>query len=115
MRITRCRGINSMVGYTNLEVEAHKLWKDGKITKGDAYRQIIKQTFTPFAWPGGYTIIFYDEYGNVVCSECARKVYFDERQDIFRDAYYEGSSLYCEECNKKLEASYGDPDESICS
>ena len=115
MKITRCRDSNGIPGYINIEVEAHRLWKLGGISRGGVYRKIVENVFSSCAWPGGYTIIFIDDSNNVYCSECARKVYFDERQDIFRDAYYEGSSLYCEECNKKLEASYGDPDESICS
>ena len=83
-------------------------------TYAEAFRETLDDIFTSYAWPGGYTIIFQDQ-GEILCAECAKKSYlsrdYDIDQGIYSGIYYEGPSEYCYECGEEIQASYGDPDE----
>lgn len=72
--------------------------------------QGYREVFVPYAWPGGYPIVFYTECGDIFCAECARKIFITEKITITSDIYYEGPVMYCEGCNEELESAYGDPD-----
>lgn len=68
-----------------------------------------------FAWPGGYTMKYVTDGGDVLCADCATEAILDIDCDdppTAYDAYYEGPTLYCDGCNHRLVASYGDPDAS---
>jgi hypothetical protein len=75
----------------------------------------------PWAWPGGYPIIYIDGHNEVLCPDCAQKEleefvtlsaedkeYFDKR-DLPVDwmIHYEGPPEYCVECNKEIASAYG--------
>lgn len=63
---------------------------------------------------GGYTMTYLTEQGNELCAECAtRSLYLlDEESDpvIAYGTYDEGPVIRCDDCNREIESSYGDPD-----
>ena len=71
-----------------------------------------------YAWPGGYPIIYLTEAGEILCAECATKEIrawmYDESTDppTAYDAYYEGPTERCADCNREIESAYGDPEEN---
>ena len=71
-----------------------------------------------YAFPGGYTVVYYDRYGNEFCAECAVKNWYNAIADDdsfynvdHADVYYEGPAVYCYDCSEMMESSYGDPEE----
>lgn len=69
-----------------------------------------------YVWPGGYPILYYDTDCCALCAKCATKAMNDpdelERfKPVAYDVYYEGPSVYCEQCNTEIESAYGDPEE----
>jgi len=74
--------------------------------------QAYDELFRPYAWPGGYPILFTDDHGDILCAECAKKYFIMENSDITADIYYEGPILLCDDCNREIESAYGDPEES---
>ena len=66
-------------------------------------------TLPAFAWPGGYTLIYYTRDGETVCADCANREVDDSQAVIGQDIYWEGPALDCGDCGKVLESSYGDP------
>ena len=73
-------------------------------------KDTINSIFIHNAWPGGYTVIFIDNEGSVLCADCAKDEYLREHTTFTSTTYDEGPVLICEGCNKEIEASYGDPD-----
>lgn len=79
---------------------------------------IEKQRLNPYAWPGGYTIaylVIQNGIEDCLCARCADYyVEFTEDgpftrypdTDVSFYINYEEPDLYCEECNKHLEAAY---------
>lgn len=73
---------------------------------------------TPYAWPGGYTILALMADGECLCHKCAcdssNPVHEDE---TMRDGWlfeggiihWEGAPLHCAHCDAVLESEYGDP------
>lgn len=61
-----------------------------------------------YAWPGGYTIGYYSDSGNMFCAECAAD---PDNEVTAIDAYMEGPTVHCDGCNEEIESSYGDPDD----
>lgn len=71
-----------------------------------------------YAWPGGYSIIYYTRDGLTICHLCASDV--DTSDPVVgSDVYWEGPTLYCEDghaCRdasgspRAIESAYGDPD-----
>lgn len=68
----------------------------------------------------GYTVLLIMHDGEIICRECARKNYKiilestrlnlkDSWTVECSDPYWEGPDLYCANCNKTIESSYGDP------
>lgn len=66
-----------------------------------------------YAWPGGYTLIYYTQDSATLCGTCATSVLTDPYAEPITGCavYYEGPTLQCDECGKGIESSYGDPDE----
>lgn len=70
-----------------------------------------------YSWPGGYPIIYLTKSADVLCAECATKEIrawmYGESDDppIAYDAYFEGPSEFCADCNREIESAYGDPEE----
>ena len=75
-----------------------------------AAREHYKKMFRNFAWPGGYTVLFTTDDGDVFCGECAEKYFILENEDVTADIYYEGPTVQCDGCGREIESSYGDPD-----
>ena len=73
--------------------------------------RVYNEIFTNSAWPGGYTVVFSTDNGDVFCANCAKKVFILEKEDITCDVYDEGPALYCDECSREIESSCGDPEE----
>ena len=63
-----------------------------------------------FAWPGGSTIAYYNKGGDPFCAKCAAEHRWLEAIE-FAGTYDEGPTVECTECDAKLEATYGDPEE----
>ncbi len=61
-----------------------------------------------FAWPGGSTLVYYDEDNDPVCADCATCDAFSTRI-VAVDTYDEGPDLFCS-CGAIIAASYGDPE-----
>jgi len=63
-----------------------------------------------FAWPGGYTIVYYDADNEVLCATCANKGEEYSSPVVACDLYDEGPNLYCCDCSTTMRSSYGDPE-----
>lgn len=70
----------------------------------------MDETMPMYAWPGGYTVVYYDEQGDIWCPSCRRQAPADIKFHP-PQTYDEGPTEYCIECNSTIESSYGDPDE----
>jgi hypothetical protein len=69
----------------------------------------------PFAWPGGYQIVYITRCGEVLCADCAEESRDNPGEPDTvdgRDVFYEGPSEFCAGCNCEIESAYGDPSES---
>ena len=73
-------------------------------------RGAINEWFSPYAWPGGYPVLFLSG-GDTFCADCAKEIFFSEGNEVYADCYYEGPSTYCDNCNKEIESAYGDPED----
>lgn len=71
---------------------------------------VYDEVFSPYAWPGGYTVVFMDRENNVFCANCAKEVYIMEGLELTASTFDEGNPLYCDECNAVMESSYGESD-----
>jgi hypothetical protein len=63
-----------------------------------------------YAWPGGYPIVYIDDYGSNLCPDCATKLLFsdDEKmQPCYWYIHHEGDAIQCDECNCMVESAYG--------
>jgi ribosomal protein S27E len=67
--------------------------------------------FPPYAWPGGYPIVYLDAGGNVLCAECATAN--DEfSEELVAWAVEEGpdDDVRCDHCGKIIAEGSGDDD-----
>lgn len=70
-----------------------------------------------YSWPGAYTIVYLTFGGSWLCADCATKEIrawlYGESDDppVSYGAYDEGPTMQCDDCNRDIESSYGDPDE----
>lgn len=116
-RITRDPELGKLSGFINLDQQAHDEWmllKDTKykISRKEAYENALKMWFASYTSLGAYPILFsIADEGCILCSDCAKKIFLEDRKDINLDIYYEGPVEYCEECNKEIKSAYGDPGE----
>jgi hypothetical protein len=75
-------------------------------------------TLPAYAWPGGYQMFYLCKDNSVLCPTCANKLdqnppgepVLDSEILDACDVHWEGEPLYCEECNREIESSYGVPD-----
>jgi hypothetical protein len=70
-----------------------------------------------YAWPGGYPIFYLDRENSVLCADCARKSDGDpdeipQFKPIAADVNYEDASLYCDQCNTRIESAYAEDEAS---
>src|SRR6266446_7162770 len=67
----------------------------------------------PYAWPGGYPVIYYTKDGCLLCPDCAQQSLDDPDESdppTQGDIYYEGPMTYCADCNAEIESAHDDPD-----
>jgi len=74
------------------------------VCHGNGYVQL-----PAYAWPGGYPIFYFTDYGNVLCPDCANDCMADDEYEtvIDYDANWEDPELYCE-CGKRIESAYSE-------
>lgn len=66
-----------------------------------------------YAWPGGYPIFYLDAESSVLCPKCAEKSRTDDVEKfrpIAADCNWEDASLYCDQCSKRIESAYAEPE-----
>ena len=96
-------------------------------------------TIPHYAWPGGYPLEYVTNDGSILCPECTEQIVKDwltqgetdysdldddtidalyDKVDLFRyksdlptmcAPYYEGPTMFCNECNAEIGSAYGDP------
>jgi hypothetical protein len=77
-------------------------------------------SYPPYAWPGGYSILYLTADNGTLCCDCANS---DEPRQAEKDCpddnqwrvvasfiHWEGPAAYCDHCNAELPSEYGDPD-----
>ncbi len=76
--------------------------------------------YDTFAWPGGYPIFYVTQDNAPLCPKCANDNISlcacpAESQEadpqwriIAADINYEDDSLYCDNCNQRIESAYGE-------
>lgn len=86
-------------------------WKavEASDTNVDCPDCLREQDLPACAWPGGYTLLYFDNEGNEYCHKCATKARI-EGTVITPDVFYEGSDVECCECGIYIESAYGDPE-----
>jgi hypothetical protein len=67
----------------------------------------IREAFTPYAWPGGYAVAYYDECSEL-CADCARDHYMETGIRLVHDnvgdsdrAHY-GAGIWCDNCSAEI-------------
>lgn len=67
-----------------------------------------------YTWPGVYPLFYVNEYGEVLCPECATSDATDEYAGdiVAYDVNYENNYLYCDECSRYIESAYGEDDDT---
>jgi hypothetical protein len=74
---------------------------------------------TKYAWPGGYPVYYVTSDGAALCPDCVTKERAqitesiadnsnDGWQVVGADVNYEDASLYCDNCNKRIESAYAE-------
>jgi hypothetical protein len=69
-----------------------------------------------YAWPGGYTYIWYfNDMNETICTcyDCAQKKLNNSESEykfIGQDVHWEGESLWCDDCGVEMESEYGIPE-----
>ena len=70
-----------------------------------------------YVWPGGYPVFYICADDGVLCPDCvdAEQELIDSADEsdrqwmvVAQDINYEDDSLYCDHCNKRIEAAYAD-------
>ena len=67
-------------------------------------------SYTPL---GGYPLLYLDDEDETLCAKCAT---IDLERDTTDDlsyspmVHFEGSPVFCAECNEEIHSAYGDPD-----
>jgi len=63
------------------------------------------------AFPGGYPLYYLDDENCTLCPDCATKDRLDEFNTVTEwSINEEDDTLFCEECNKRIENAWGDDD-----
>ena len=70
-----------------------------------------------WAWPGGYPIYYLSSDCETICAHCANSPDFRtwdgadlEHLIIASDVNWEDPSMYCANCNERIESAYADED-----
>ena len=77
-----------------------------------------KGKFQPYAWPGGYQLLYLCADDGVLCPDCANEDGQtddpDDPQWHIVDGFvnWEGPPTICDNCNKSMESEYGEIDEN---
>ena len=111
MRITHDLSLAKLPGYFHpgaLSRDRHK--HDQSKTTATHHKELLDELFSPFAFPGGYTILFTTDDGSVLCADCAKKEYLSGI-DVSCGTYDEGPTMHCDDCGHEMESSYGDPEQ----
>ena len=73
-----------------------------------------KGDYISYAWPGGYPIFYVTKDCGVLCPKCSNenKELTKDKDDpqwfiVDYDVNWEDESLYCDNCNEKIESAYG--------
>lgn len=71
----------------------------------------------PCAWPGMYPLYWLDSDNSVLCHKCANESALCEDQipsflPVAADVNWEDDSLYCDNCNARIESAYGENQET---
>jgi len=64
-----------------------------------------------FAWPGGYPVFYLDKENSVLCPDCANRDVDQSQEVIAADVNWEDSALYCDDCSKRIESAYNEPED----
>lgn len=81
--------------------------------------EIKRALFEPYAWPGGYPLYAVTSDGTALCCTCLRKKWrhigpairhhlYDGWRVEAVDVNWEDPSLYCDQCNKRIESAYAE-------
>jgi hypothetical protein len=63
-----------------------------------------------YTWPGAYPIFYLTKGNNILCAECANENDEDYDPIVAADANYEDPTMYCNECNGRIESAYAEDD-----
>jgi hypothetical protein len=99
------------------------------MSNAEIHAKVYDACFAPFAWPGGYTVVFRDESGEMLCRDCAinhvygydttdesespqtAKQMIEKSHRVYSSIYWEGPDEACSDCGSALPSAYGEPDE----
>lgn len=91
-----------------------------KIRTVHDFRRAVRQG--PYAWPGGYPLLFWCDDGEALCCDCAKTerrhileaIRDNSRSDQWRvttlQMHMEGAPEQCAHCGTHIESAYGDPE-----
>jgi hypothetical protein len=70
----------------------------------------------PFAWPGGYPVLWIADIDTHNCTTLCAKCATEERANetistLIPSIHWEGPPEICEGCNEEIPSAYGDPAE----
>jgi hypothetical protein len=79
--------------------------------------RIERKEWESWAWPGGYPLFYICKDSGVMCPVCANENIkltidpdaADDWKLVAADVNYEDIDLFCDHCNQRIEAAYGDP------
>ncbi|HZZ17161.1 MAG TPA: hypothetical protein VFE08_14500 [Candidatus Sulfotelmatobacter sp.] len=91
------------------------LWNYMVLDEFGYIKPLNRQHLPFFSEMGAYTIVYLTEQGNELCADCATRALYllDDESDppIASGTYDEGPVIQCDDCNRDIESSYGDPEE----
>lgn len=96
----------------------HEEWKLRLMTprwpanRDEVRRDVLEKLFAPFAWPGAYTVVFYTDDGDELCTDCAKREVLENRGVVSKSIFWEGEPVNCADCGTLLESAYGVPETS---
>jgi hypothetical protein len=67
-------------------------------------------TLPSWAWPGGYPLFYLDKGGNVLCPECANREVDQSQAAVACDVNWEDPDLHCDDCGRRIESAYAEPE-----
>jgi hypothetical protein len=88
------------------------LGRDEARVAPDKLPRLDDGTLARFAWPGMYPLFYIAHHGEMLCPDCARAEEFrGEPAPLDANINWENPALYCDECNKRIESAYAEPEE----